>query len=236
MAYSLLKVVIVFLAMAGFGIIGSYCNRLWATEPSKGGWAAVAVPGVAAAFVVPVFLSVGASNSVFTEALTGGADFWYQLTVIAGFSILAGVSAPSFVNAVALKALRTAEDAKQNVAAVNSRTDELENSVEAAVEESENTDAPKARSAPTNSKPLLRHYVPDSAEHKILSSLLESQYTRRTIGGIVGSTGLPRAQVRESLAKLIADRKVVETKSAKTQSPLYSLSLAGEENASPPPV
>jgi hypothetical protein len=218
--YELSRVIVTSLVMMTFGILGSYCRYIWNAEQSSAKWSDVVFPGVASAFVVPLFLSVGDSG-IFKDVLAG-QDFWSNVFLVAGFCTLAGVSSHSFVNALAQRALQTAQEARDKV-------EKVQNDVDAAVETLENDGEADASSnkLSENQKADIKN-KPDvsSVEAKILDAFFQSVYTRRTLGGLVRDTRLERSEVRSGLMSLIKQGLVGENISQKTGNPLYFLVLS----------
>jgi hypothetical protein len=222
------RAILVACVMGIFGILGSYCRKIWEKDETERARSKVMFPGVAAAFVVPLFLSVGDSG-IFKDALAGGTDFWHNLFVIAGFCILAGVSAPTFINALAQRALRIAEEAKEEA---KTRSESVENKVEAVSEVIENSpDAAPPVETPFDLRlsmeamapDLKSSFAPSSAEAKLFAAFGRSGFTKRTIGGLAKDTELDRTSVKLALSELVKQAIVEETVSQKTGSSLYSL-------------
>jgi hypothetical protein len=171
-------------------------------------------PGIAAALVVPVFLSVGGS-SILTEALSvpASVEMVKALFVIAGFCTLAGASAASFVNALAQKALAVAQEADR-------KAERAENLGEAANEPAEN--AHKAvQDEPSEESKTRAAQITDPNQKLAYHALIDSDYSWRSVGGIANATGMARTEVREALAALKAKKFVTDKKSARTGNILY---------------
>jgi predicted ArsR family transcriptional regulator len=72
---------------------------------------------------------------------------------------------------------------------------------------------------------ILDGFSEGSDEHRVLVALLDSDYSRRTLGGVAKSSGLSRSAVRRVFDKLVREGRLVETISSKSGSPLYALRL-----------
>jgi type II secretory pathway pseudopilin PulG len=221
--------------MALAGILGSYCRKIWERDEKEGWEARVIFPGVAAAFVVPLFLSIGGSG-IFKEALQQDALFGYNLFIIAGFCILAGVAAPTFVNALAKQALNAADQAnkaanqaKALAEQARKRAENAENIADVTNEAVENqpagTDGPSITLFSLERKQDLDVVEPaDTDEARVLKAIgAHKDITTRTIGGIVKESGLDRDRVEQAIAALLSAGKISEASSSRTASRLFRL-------------
>jgi hypothetical protein len=203
---------LVLLVMCMSGILGSYCRSIWEEDEKKVARNRIILPGIAAAMVVPLFLSVGGS-SVFSQVFDDGSAIIPNIFLIAGFCVLAGVAAPNFVGALAEKALHVARGADQ-------KAERAENIAEAAGEQAENAglEAPNKNSADAQ-----RHIeeISDPNQKMVLNALVNSEYTWRSVGGIAQATNLKRSAVRTALSALKSRSLVTDKISSKTNNPLY---------------
>lgn len=213
-----LRAGLVLAAMSASGVLGAYCRVIWDRRIALTTYRDWFWPGIAAALVVPVFLSVG-GNSIFTEALSVsvGVEMVQALFVIAGFCTLAGVSAPSFVNALAQKAFALAQEADR-------KAERAENLGEAANELAENRNT-AVQDEPSEESQKRAEQITDSNQKLVYQTLTNSDYDWRSVGGIASATGMGRTEVREALAALKAKDFVTDKKSVRTGSMLYQAKL-----------
>lgn len=205
---------IVLLVMCISGILGSYCRQIWDKDTVKINEKSWIWPGIAAALVVPLFLSVG-GNSVFSKTLSAAnnSDTIQSLFLIAGFCILAGVAAPSFVSALAQRALSVAKEADR-------KAERAENLGEAAIESAENVGQEK-QIGPSEQIKTRVSELTDQNQKLVMNSLINSEYSWRAVGGIASATGLDRSTVRTALGELKAMGMVVDKQSTRSAGMLY---------------
>jgi len=106
-------------AMTLSGVVGGLINYLLAEKPAPTGWRLrkwwqYVVLGLGASFTVPLFLNTISSplvaDVVSAEMTPQSAS---KLLVVAGFCILAAVTSRAFMQSLASKVLKVAEEAKQ---------------------------------------------------------------------------------------------------------------------------
>src|SRR3974390_2590438 len=108
--------------MIGAGMLGAYCRYIFDRDDASNQsddrgidrrkFVDIAIPGVVAAFVVPLFLSIGESE-VFTNIVIG-KEYAKNSFILFAFCLLAAASARSFVNALAQQALQKAKTAQED--------------------------------------------------------------------------------------------------------------------------
>lgn len=202
----------VLVIMCVAGTLGSYCRSVWEKDEAERAKNQVIWPGIAAALVVPLFLSVG-GNSIFAKELTDDVDVIPNLFIIAGFCVLAGAAAPSFVSALAQRALSVARQADK-------KAERAENLGEVATEPAENNGQAKTKAV---SDVVQEHInaIADPHQKIILSALVNSEYAWRAVGGLAQATGLERSSVRAALMDLKSRELVVDKISTRTGNVLY---------------
>jgi hypothetical protein len=206
------------------GILGSYCRRIFDkdnTETRSDGYTPtfwdIIIPCIVAAFVIPLFLSIGKSE-VFTEVVKG-EEYSENMFIVFAFCLLAAVSARSFVNALARQAL-------QKAAAAEKKADEAS---ELASEEPRTIKPADARSEVAQTKAVadtMADFEGSEQERLVLRSLIDSDYVRRSVTGIAKETGLDKREVRNILRNLVARGVVIESPSKRTGSLLYQAKLS----------
>lgn len=212
------RAIAILASMFAAGILGAYCRVIWDQRRATSDYNDWLWPGMAAALVVPLFLSVG-GKSVFSEMLSApaAAAMMQPLFVVVGFCVLAGASASSFVNALAQKALSTAREAER-------KAERAETISEVASEPVENADEP-AQDQPSEESLRRISQLTDGSQKAVYEALVYSKYDWRTFGGIVKATGLQAMEVRSALTELIERGFVITKKSARTGSALYQAPL-----------
>lgn len=181
----------------------------------------VLVLGGAAALVVPLFLSIG-NNSIIADILgaqTSGAVA-AEMLVVVGFCVLAGATAPTFIESLAQKALSLA---KKNEARIETLGEKAQDNLELVAEQIEATAHGKPGVVALAVKPAgeLPNVGPD--EKRVLAALNNDSFRRRSVTGIARETRFGKDKVREILAALIEAGHVQAMPSSKTGVVLYEL-------------
>jgi hypothetical protein len=208
------------------GVLGAYCRKIFdgAGEEDKP-FPHIVVPGIVAAALVPLFLSIGQSD--LFQKLLDGTKTVHNAFVLFGFCLLAAVTARSFVESLAKEALQTARDAQTKAAAAK---DTAEGTRDVLAEHAENQDLPLEKGAQDQSE-ALRDAGVSGQQEVVLKSLLEGSYVRRSVTGIARETGLTKDSVRNALQDLIIKDLVVERESKRTGALLYQAKLKGAKEA-----
>lgn len=190
-------------------------------SPSLKGSSSIIVLGTAAALVVPLFLSIG-NNTIISAILSADdtskvAD---RILAVAGFCVLAGAVAPSFIESLAQRALSLA---RKNEDKIESLGDKTQANLELISEQIE----AGAQALPAAATPRIASLaVPGAAsseEGRVIDALNSGAYVRRTVTGISADTGFDKDKVREILNALIKKGDVVRTTSGKTGVLFYEL-------------
>ncbi|WP_269929521.1 YEATS-associated helix-containing protein [Aminobacter sp. HY435] len=181
----------------------------------------VFVLGAAAALVVPLFLSIG-NNSIIEDILgpqtTGSvAD---EMLIVVGFCVLAGATAPTFIDSLAQKALSLAHKNAGKIEVLNEKADE---NLDLVTEQIEASDRSKPGAAPQAVKQPAELPNVGSDEKRVLAALNNAGFRRRSVSGIAKETHLGKNEVREILAHLIEAGHVSAMQSARTGVVLYEL-------------
>ena len=138
--------------------------------------------GLAAAFVVPLFL-----NMISSSLLEDSKGDPIKLFVFAGFCIIAALSSKSFLTSISKKIIDKIDD-------VDKKQTEMEESVEPLLaKETE----PASDDVGIESLEDL-----DEKDRKVLKSLMNEKWSRRNLNGIIKETGLRDIEVAWSLSKL----------------------------------
>lgn len=217
-------------AMFVSGWLGCLARHAIGAEPAKAGetsaWAfdlksmgATLVLGSAAALVVPLFLSIG-NNNIISDILgaqaTGSvAD---EILVVVGFCVLAGATAPSFIDSLAQKALSLANKNAGKIEVLNEKTDD---NLDLVTEQIEAAD--RAAPAPLAVKPPANLPNVGGDEKRVMTALNSDRYRRRSLTGIARETRFGKDKVREILSGLMDAGHVQAMASSKTGVVLYEL-------------
>jgi len=206
------------------GLIGAVCRAVAQPQTGDPVTFRILLPGVAAALVIPLFLSLGGS-SIFVDALAGGDKFYLSLFLIAGFCILAGLAGQNFLGSLAARALNTAKRAED-------KAEHAETHVEAMAENLENEGVVAAAGMADETKAqriadLQSKWTQDSPEYRLLGAMADKGQRFRTLGGLVKSTFLPRALADAAAKKLVASQALAESVSPRSGVRLFSLGAEG---------
>jgi len=157
--------------------------------------------GIAAAFLVPLFLHVIGSNLMenMHSKPAEGPDF-SQVLIFGGFCLIAAISAQTFVSTVSARVLKLAEKAESKAEqAQKQATIAMQHLVEPAAKEKS---AILASHLPT---PVL-----SEDELSVLDAFTDTRYVLRTIGGLAGATKSTPGELDGILSALKA-RGLVDT-------------------------
>jgi hypothetical protein len=183
------------------------------------GFFRIAIPGIAAAFVVPLFLSVG-QNAIISQIL-GSNDIYPildEILVVFGFCILAGATASNFIDSMAKHALEIADQNRKSIRNIKQENIEQSDIIAEIIENKDGIPAGVEKKE-YDSKNL------NPKQNIVMSSLHSSRYDKRSATGIARETGLGIQEVRKTLAELNGKGLVVEVPSNRTGSLLYQAVL-----------
>jgi len=190
------------LVMVLFGLLGGVVNFIYIYPKNKKGARPFSdllkslVTGIAASFMVPVFLNMISSNLV-RESETDPI----KLVVFAGFCVIASASSKSFITGISGKVLEKVSKVEEDVQAVKTEI----KPVILKHTEPDAANIPGYTSGGTDSS-----LVPepdsrlDEARIKILEKLSDSDYAFRTINGLAKDANLEPELVRECLQDCIS--------------------------------
>jgi hypothetical protein len=113
----LVLVAVIIAFMVGAGLLGGAVNHYYADEDKKAGAMTLKqcmAAGVAASFIVPVFLLL-IKNDLISTILTSdkAADKVSGIFLLIGFCLIAAISSKKFINSVADLALKRADEANK---------------------------------------------------------------------------------------------------------------------------
>jgi hypothetical protein len=227
------------------GLLGGAINLLQArreNEPTPKHWLYFFLLSIAAAYTVPLFLSLTKSSlleNVLTSPIKAGD--WFILFAVC---LIAAIYARGFLESVSNKMLRETEDAKREAKKATETADEAKREAkevaatqedrERAEEKLENpssAQSPKTMGAPATNIDLSSF---DGEEQKVINAMMRSHYSRRGIGGIATDAGLSRQATRDILKKLVDAGVIVEVLGQRTGNVYYQLRLGNIDSTQSP--
>ncbi len=203
----LVGVVVMLLAGILGGYVGSILSRFASSEDEDENRTLVSVreatvAGIAAAFVVPVFLSIaslGSSGSLIetifqpigscagTEQAEACRGFVPSLLLLASFCIVVGASYRAFFSGISQRLL---ESLKDKVKKLDANIQDLE-------------EEPDLQAPTTDERPQDADELPDE-QGAVLDALIQKPRTRRSVGAIALDKNLDPLQVRTALSGLVS--------------------------------
>jgi hypothetical protein len=190
------------------GVMGGYINFALgrsANSKLRDAWWSVVI-GLGAAFLVPLFLNT-ISSSLLSGILDGSskqAD-WF---VFFGFCLLGAIASRTMIQTLTQKVLRTAEEAKQEVAKLKEEVDPI------IIKETEpeiNETEPEIPERTTGVDRVQGYGLVGEEPPKIIKVLGGSKYSRRTVQGIQKEAKVPLEKVYELLSWLQMNGLAVTT-------------------------
>ncbi len=181
--------------------------------------------GVAASFIVPLFLNT-ISSTLVTDALTSKfPEASVKLLVIAGFCLVASISSRRFIDRISEKLLQEVSEARQIAENADEKIDLL-------VEPDERSSWPRVSSSVTTDYryPQSPQQELDSHERKVLRAMDNSTFSTRAFSGIVNDTNLNEEDLQSSLEKLVS-KGLLEKKATKKGYERWSLTGEGKSEA-----
>ncbi|MFC1577637.1 YEATS-associated helix-containing protein [Thermodesulfobacteriota bacterium] len=228
-----LSVTGIIIVMGGAGAFGGVVNYMFLAKEQLEGWRsffASLIGGLAASFIMPLFLKTISSNLVAnlldTKGITdasgklqpkGNAE---DVLVFAGFCLIAAISSKAFIQTLSDKVLREAREAKKRTKDLEEEVDVMQETVSPLVE-SEDTQFTQIES---EEKPGFPHVTTD--EGKVLKALANSRYTLRSPSGLAKDLRKEREDVLNLLEELKAKGHVRES-NRKNRGIRWSISTSG---------
>ena len=161
-----------------FGLFGGVVNFLLEKRdnPEKSSFLRSTAAGVAASFLVPLFLNM-ISSDLITKITTEND----KLLIFAGFCLIASISSSAFIRTLSDKILKEAQEA-------NKIAKEVKKDVEPVLAKETEQDPDE------EPPPSTINFAPsDSKADKVLRALAESKFTMRSVSGISRDTELDRS-------------------------------------------
>jgi len=257
-------IVVIIVIMVAAGVLGALARhildgqRLKSVLPGESiaePLHTIAIPGITAAFVVPLFLSVSESG-ILNDALVS-KNLAKNCFILFSFCLLAAFTARNFLESVAAKALQTAKDATTTANNAESKAKNAESKAKDAETQAKDAEAAandakvvaddaataaeeikdivsedgprtvRVELAATESQAgkALMEQVRSDDERAVIKAFLDGNFSHRSITGLSRDSNLSKQQVREVLANLMKDDKVAQITSSRTGALLYQLKL-----------
>lgn len=207
--------------------------------------------GLAASFVVPLFLNTISSTLIKDVLNTGSPESIASLLVVAGFCLIASISSRRFIDRITDKVLEQVKKAVEAADSAQKKADTAVLKAEEAEQKAENADDkvdlfsepdllepsqqqpwPRVSSLMTTESrnPSTESFIPDQNQKKVLKAMIDSTFSARAFSGLMNDTGLDEGELRDSLSSLV-DSGFVENKSTKKGFERWFLTDEGRRNA-----
>ena len=193
-------ILILLAIMIAAGLLGGAVNHFLSQETNPGQkylgrslWV-----GMAASFMVPLFLNMISSNlidSIRGNATTPGDKS--KLFVFAGFCLVAAISSRAFIRTLPDRVLREAKEAKEQALEAKAEVAEVQSSIEPIVEKETESESPSELVSAAAAEPSL-----EADEKTVLQVLANGKYALRTLNGIAKETNLEKNKVGQLLHDL----------------------------------
>lgn len=199
--------------IALFGFLGGSINYLSKSKPDdhnidRREFRKSVITGIGASFLVPLFL-----NMISSDLISESINDPYKLLVIAGFCLIASISAKPFIDSMSDKIIKQIqEDNKELRREVNAVAKEVDSVVgsQTELEESESENETTARlnremQDIENRERLqrLKIYDKDDDEVRVIKALGNGEYKYRTESGITKGTYIDTTKLSDILDELI---------------------------------
>ncbi len=216
------SIFLIFLVIIVFGSLGGIIGHFYNFDELSQGpgqkfphWARSVIAGVAAAFLVPLFLTM-ASSKLVEKIISGDVINVSNLFVFIGFCIAASVSSRRFIGSIS----KQLHDKIQNFEETAERADRAVKEVEDVLNEDEVGDV--------ETVPQVANIELTEENTKLIESFRANPLMRRSISGLSRDTGIPYNSTKEQLDELMS-KKVVEKVQTQTDgSDRYVLSIQGK--------
>ncbi|GAU80020.1 YEATS-associated helix-containing protein [Fusibacter sp. 3D3] len=150
--------------------------------------------GVAASFLVPLFL-----NTISSNIIESSEKDIYQLLVFTGFCLIAAISSKTFINSISENMIKELSNS------VNNMEEQVGPLIENATERDVNENGLLSNNLADDSARKVEVSDDDmhTMEQQVLGSVANGKYAYRTKGGISKETGIPKAQTHQVVNQLI---------------------------------
>jgi hypothetical protein len=195
------------LVMIVAGILGGIVNYLleWKGDPEGSSLGRSIAVGIAASFLVPLFLNMISSN--LTDQIRGSsttnADL-SKLLVFAGFCLVAAISSTAFIKSLSDRILQEAKEARKIAHEADKKASEAQSVLQPLVDKETENEAPTGSLALSVPVPAI-----NQNERKVLQQLADGKWVLRTRTGIARETGIAKAEV-DGIMDELKKRKLVD--------------------------
>jgi len=188
--------------MIAAGLLGGAVNHFLSqeTNPGQEYFGRSLWVGMAASFMVPLFLNMISSNlidSIHGNATTPGDKS--KLLVFAGFCLVAAISSRAFIRTLSDRVLREAKEAKETALQAKAEVADMQSAIEPIVAKETEAEAPSEISSASAVQTSL-----EADEKAILQVLADGRWTLRSLSGIAKEAKLEKntaAQLLHGLGK-----------------------------------
>lgn len=210
------NLIIIALVMLASGALGGLVNFFLADpiDESPLSWQKHMTVGIAAAFMVPLFLNMISGDLI--DKIQGTAQSpsdYSKLFVLAGFCLVAAVSSRAFIHSMSERILQQVKSANKKASEAKEDAADAKAAVAPLVEEDESDDV-DALVVPSDTVDKNSNV---DVEEITLKAMTNSSYSLRSISGISKETGLPKAFVNAALSSLISKGFVSQSLNSKGQ-------------------
>ncbi len=191
--------------MLASGIIGGLVNRylLDKTEDDSMPWWQCVIVGIAAAFIVPLFLNMISSGLI--RDILGSLDQpgdSSKLFVLGGFCLAAAISSRAFINTVSQRVLQEAREAKEDAAKAQQDAAEAKASLATVIEPDDAAEEATGREREISFQAAEEVALSDD-EKEVMSVMVNSSFAMRSLSGLSKQAGLDAGRVNIALTSLI---------------------------------
>jgi len=195
--------------------------------------------GIAASFIVPLFLNTISSTLVVDALSSKPADATGKLLVIAGFCLVAAISSRAFIDRISQKLLQEVNDVKQELNEARREVTETRRIAEGAdekadlvVEPDEPMTFPRVSSVMSTERRSHQPRTDELDENMctVLHAVYNSTFSTRAFSGIANDTGLPEVALKETIEKLVGE-SLLEKKTTTKGYERWSLTGEGRAEA-----
>ncbi len=210
---------LIFIVMLVSGALGGVMNFFITDlqEEQKMPWWQHSIVGIGAAFMVPLFLNMISGNLI--DEVLGSKDNepnYSKLFVLAGFCLVAAVSARAFISSLSRRVLQEVRSAKATAEEAKEDAAEAKAVVAPFVEEE----------VAANQEPTAKDDVElANDERAALRAMTSSGYSMRSITGIAKDSRLEKTQINQTISSLMSKGLVVQVTNPRNELRWYPTNL-----------
>ena len=187
--------------MIAAGVLGGAVNHFLSqeTDPNQKYFGRSLWVGLAASFMVPLFLNMISSNLI--DSIRGNATTpsdKSKLFVFAGFCLVAAISSRAFIRTLSDRVLREAKEAKQQALEAKADVAEVQSAIGPIVAKETEAESP----SDSISTALLQTPL-DNDEKAILQVLATGGWTLRSLSGIAKDAKFEKTKAAQLLQGLV---------------------------------